>query len=155
MSLKNYGDEWSVTEKATSTCHWKGYPDVQLKRLIWHVTKKLRWWVTGHWECYPDVSLKRLHRVLLEPPVARSLYKYMSSYNASSHFTHILSIPSRTTLVNMPRYLIPAWNECPFYRCSQRAKLTTSLELSTYGRRYWVCLDTDPTGVVGFSISIS
>jgi hypothetical protein len=65
------------------------------------------------------MSLKMLHHVLLEPLVAMSLYKDMSSCNASSYFTHTLSIPSRTTLVNMPRYLIPAWNERLFRRCGQ------------------------------------
>jgi hypothetical protein len=60
-----------------------------------------------------------MHRVLLEPPVAMSLYKDMSSCNASSHFTHTLSTPSHTTIVNMTRYLIPAWNEHPFCRCHQ------------------------------------
>jgi hypothetical protein len=58
-----------------------------------------------------------MHRVLLEPPIAMSLYKEMSSYNASSHFTHTLFTPSHTTVMNMPRYLIRAWNECPFCHC--------------------------------------
>jgi hypothetical protein len=44
-----------------------------------------------------------MHRVLLESPVAMSLYKDMSSCNASSHFTHTLLTPSHTTVVNMPR----------------------------------------------------
>jgi hypothetical protein len=35
-----------------------------------------------------------MHRVLLESPVAMSLYKDMSSCNASSHFTHTLLTPS-------------------------------------------------------------
>jgi hypothetical protein len=78
----------------------------------------------------------------------------MSSYYASSHFTHTLSLPSHTTLLNMHHYLIPAWNERPFCRCGQRVKLTTSLVPSTYGRRCFMCLDIDPSGVVGFSISI-
>jgi hypothetical protein len=96
-----------------------------------------------------------IHRVLLQPPVVMSLYKDMSSCYASSHFTHTLSLPSCTTLLNMPRYLIPAWNEHPFCRCGQRAKLITSLVPSTHGRRCWVCPDANPSGVVGFSISIS
>jgi hypothetical protein len=71
--LKGYGDKWTVTEKATLTCHWKstllcpwkGYGDE------WQVTEKstvmsdrslksLRWWVIGHWKVYTDMSLKRL-----------------------------------------------------------------------------------------------
>jgi hypothetical protein len=101
------------------------------------------------------LNVHLMHHVLLESPVAMSLYKDMSSYNASSHFTHTLSTPSHTIVVNIPHYLIPAWNERPFYRCRQRAKLTTSLDPSTYGRRCWVCPDTNPSGVVGLSIFIS
>jgi hypothetical protein len=78
-----------------------------------------------------------------------------SSCNASSHFTYTLLTRSHTTIMNMPRYLIPAWNERPFCRCHQRAKFTTSLELSTYERRCWVCPDSNPCGVVGLSIFIS
>jgi hypothetical protein len=96
-----------------------------------------------------------MHRILLEPHIAMSLYKGMPSCNASSHFTHTLSTPSHTTIVNMPRYLIPSWNECPFCRYHQRAKLTTSLEASTHGRRCWVCPDTNLSDGVGLSISIS
>jgi hypothetical protein len=134
MSLKRLPRH--ITEKATLTCHWKGYPDMSLKRL--------RWWETCHWKGYPNMSLKRLpqhviytfqwcrlcsglvccqiiytlhwlhvhwHRALLQLLVTMSLYKDMSSYNAPSHFNHILSLHSRTTLLNMPRYLIPSWND--------------------------------------------
>jgi hypothetical protein len=96
-----------------------------------------------------------MQRVLLQPPIFMRLYKDMSSCNASSNLTHTPSTNSHTTVVNMPRYLIPAWNKHPFYRYHQRAKLTTSLELHTYGRRCWVCPDTDPSGIVGLYISIS
>jgi hypothetical protein len=96
-----------------------------------------------------------LHRVVLQPSVAMSLYKDMPFCNASSHFIHTLSRHSCTTLLNMPRYLIPTWNERLFCRCGQRAKLTISLLPTTYRRRHWVCPDTDPSGYVGFSISIS
>jgi hypothetical protein len=89
-----------------------------------------------------------MHGVLLEPPIAISLYKDMSSCNTSSHFTHKLLTPSHTTIMNMPRYLILAWNERPFCRCRQRAKLITPLEPSTYERRCWVCLDTNPSGAL-------
>jgi hypothetical protein len=105
--------------------------------------------------CLQWVHMHLMHHVLLEPLVAMSLYKDMYSSNASSHFTHTLSTPLHTTVVNMPRYLIPAWNEHPFCHCCQWAKLTTSLEPSTYGRRCWVCPDTDPSGTVGIYISIS
>jgi hypothetical protein len=44
----------------------------------------------------------------------------------------------------MSLYLIPAWDERPFCHCGKRAKLRTSLEEITYGRRYWVCPDDDP-----------
>jgi hypothetical protein len=44
----------------------------------------------------------------------------------------------------MSLYPIPAWDERPFYHCGKRAKLRTSLEEITYGRRYWVCPDDDP-----------
>jgi hypothetical protein len=101
------------------------------------------------------LHMQLVHRILLEPPVAMRLYNNMSSYNASSHLTHTLSTPSHTTVVNMPRYLILAWNERPFWRCHQRAKLTTSLEMSTYGKRCWVCPDTNASGTIGLSIFIS
>jgi hypothetical protein len=94
-----------------------------------------------------------IHRVLLEPPIDMSLYKDMSCLLCI--FTHTLSIPSCTTLVNMPHYLIPVWNKCPFCGCGQRAKLTTSLEMSTYGRICWVCPNTNRSGAICFSISIS
>jgi hypothetical protein len=44
----------------------------------------------------------------------------------------------------MSLYPIPAWDEHPFCHCGNRAKLRTSLEEITYGRRYWVCPDDDP-----------
>jgi hypothetical protein len=96
-----------------------------------------------------------LHHVLFQPPVVMSLYKDTSTCNASSHFTHAISLNSRTILLNMPRYLIPAWNEHPFCRCDQRAKLATSVVLTTYRWRCWVCSDTTTNGDVSFSISIS
>jgi hypothetical protein len=124
-----------------------------------HLLQWFRLW-SGSVCCQIIYSLQWLymhlmHCVLLEPPIALSLYKDMSSHNASSHFIHTLSTPSHTTIVNMPHYLIPVWNERPFYHCRQRVKLTTSLEPSTYGRRCWVCPDTNPSGAVGLSISIS
>jgi hypothetical protein len=114
-------------------------------RSVWHqIIYNLEW-----------LHMHLMHRVLLEPPVAMSLYKDMSFCNSSSHFTHTLSTPSHTTVVNMPRYLIPVWHERPSYRCRQRANVTTSLEPSTYGRKCWVCPDTNPSGDVDLSIFIS
>jgi hypothetical protein len=43
--------------------HWKGYPDVSLKKLLCRVLnhwKGSAWRVTVHWKGYLDVSLRRL-----------------------------------------------------------------------------------------------
>jgi hypothetical protein len=146
---------------------------VGLKRLLWRDTKKptmmrngslrrLQWWMMCHYKGHSDVSLQRLlwqmwlnmhlNRVFLQLPVAMSLYKDMSSCNISSHFTHTLSFHTHTTFLIMSHYLIPAWNEHPFCRCSLRAMLCTSLVPTTYGRRYWVCPDTVTNGDISFSI---
>jgi hypothetical protein len=48
---------WLVSKNATLTCHWKGYSDLSLKRLLLHDTtkatmmddgslKRLRWWIS-------------------------------------------------------------------------------------------------------------
>jgi hypothetical protein len=84
------------------------------------------------------VVMKYALSCLLQLTVAMSLYKNMSSCNASSHFTHTLSLHSRTHLFNMPRYLLPVWNERPFYHYQRRAKMIISLVSTTYGRRCWV-----------------
>jgi hypothetical protein len=111
---------------------------------VWHqIIYNLEW-----------LHMHLMHLVLLELTVAMSLYKDMSSYNASSHFSHTLSTPSHTIDGLMPRYLIPAWNEHPFCHCRQRAKLSTSLEPSTYVRSCWVCPDTNPSGTVCLAIFI-
>jgi hypothetical protein len=44
----------------------------------------------------------------------------------------------------MSLYPILVWDDHPFCHCGKRAKLRTSLEEITYGRRYWVRPDDDP-----------
>jgi hypothetical protein len=104
--------------------------------------------------CHQNISHFALSW-LLQLTIAMSLYKDMSSWNASSHFTHTLSLHSRTHRFNMPHHLLPAWNQRPFCRCEWRAKMTISLVPTKYGRRCWVCPDTNPSAYVGFYISIS
>jgi hypothetical protein len=74
-----------LTKKATPICHWKCYPDLQLKRLLWRVTKKatvmsdwslkrllrhitesLLWRVTEKATLMSDRSLERLYRLITE-----------------------------------------------------------------------------------------
>jgi hypothetical protein len=43
---------WWVTD------HWKGYPDMSLKRLLWRELKMVRWRGMVHWKGYPDVNWK-------------------------------------------------------------------------------------------------
>jgi hypothetical protein len=174
---KNYDDGWRITEKATITwtekpiltCHLKGYDDgtskmaeILCSESVCHqISSTFQWFIlysgsVCHQIIYTLQWLNmHLHSGWLQLPVAMMLYKDMPSWNASSHFTHTLSLHSRTTLFNMPRYLIPAWNERSFCRCGRRAKLTISLVPTTYGRRCWVCPHTDPSGCIGFYITIS
>jgi hypothetical protein len=140
--------KWLSINQSVPQCVIKSFRLLQWFRLwsvsVWHqIIYNLVW-----------LHIHLIHRVLLEPTVAMSLYKDMSSCNASSHFSHALSTPSHTIDGLMPRYLIPTWNERPFCHCRQWAKLSTSLEPSTYERRCWVCPDTNPSGVVGLSIFI-
>jgi hypothetical protein len=137
---------WYITAKATMT------DDGSLKRLLWWVTKKTT--LTGDRALNQQWLNMHLNHVFLQLPIAMSLYKDMSSRNASSHFTHTLSLHSCTIFLNMSRYLISAWNECSFCHCGQWAKLATSLVPTTYGRRCWVCPDTTENGDVSFSILI-
>jgi hypothetical protein len=91
---------------------------------------------------------------LIQLTIAMSLYKDMPSWNTSSHFTHTLSLHSRTHIFNMSCYLLPAWNEHPLCHCQWWAKMTISLMPTTHGRRCWGCPDTDPSGYVGFYLLI-
>jgi hypothetical protein len=122
------------------TLQWLSVP---LNHLDFSVIQTLQW-LNMH-----------LHSGFLQLNVAMSLYKDTPSWNASSHFTHTLSLHSHTILFNMPHYLIPTWNECPLCHCGRRAKIDISLVSTTYERRCWVCPDTNPSDYIGFYISIS
>jgi hypothetical protein len=131
---------------SASVCHQKSHLLHWFRLKSGSVCRQIRYnsqWLNMH-----------LLSCLLQLTVALSLYKDMPSWNASSHFTHTLSLHSRTHLFNMSRYLLPAWNERPFYHCQRWAKMTIFLVPIMYGRRCWVCLDTDLSGYVGFYISI-
>jgi hypothetical protein len=159
------------TEKATLVSHWKHYDDGDrsLQRLPWCITEKAtltsteNTTLTCHWKgsvCHQIIYSSQwlnmhLHSCLLQLTIAMSLYKDMPSKNASSNFTHTLSLHSRTILFNMPSYLLPAWNERPFFHSQWQAKMTISLVPTTYGMTCWVCPNTDPSGYIGYYISIS
>jgi hypothetical protein len=103
--------KWQRFSVVMQTLQWLS---VSSNHLDFLVIKTLQWLSMSSNHLQSAAIKYAFTPCLASPTLAMSLYKYISSCNASSHFTHTLSLHPHINLLNMSRYLIPTWNECPF-----------------------------------------